>query len=83
MITMAREDEKTLSVNVIPTTKSGPTENPALTTPLSHTGTREELAAELRKLLASYAECHRALGSTLASAKAGMEAAARAAGDEL
>ena len=28
MITVAREDDKTLRVNIIPTTKSGATENP-------------------------------------------------------
>jgi PRTRC genetic system protein E len=82
MITVAREDDKTLRVNVIPTTKSGATENPALTTPLSYTGTPEELDADLGKQLASYVECHRALGSTLASAKAEMDAAAKAAQEE-
>jgi PRTRC genetic system protein E len=82
MITVAREDDKTLRVNVIPTTKSGSTENPALTTPLSYTGTPEELDAELGKQLTSYVECHRALGSTLASAKAEMAAAAKAAQEE-
>jgi len=82
MITVAREDERTLRVNVIPTTKSGSTENPALTTPLSYTGTPEELDAELGKQLASYVDCHMALGSTLASAKAEMDAAAKAAQEE-
>ena len=82
MITVAREDDRTLRVNVIPTTKSGATENPALTTPLSYTGTPEELDADLGKQLASYVECHRALGSTLASAKAEMDAAAKTAQEE-
>jgi PRTRC genetic system protein E len=82
MITVAREDNQTLRVNVIPTTKSGATENPALTTPLSYTGTPEELDADLGKQLASYVECHRALGSTLASAKAEMDAAGNAAQEE-
>jgi PRTRC genetic system protein E len=62
--------------------KSGLNENPALTTPLSYTGTAEELDAELGKQLASYVECHLVLGSTLASAKAEMDAAARAAQEE-
>ena len=79
MITVARVDDKTLRVNVIPTTKSGENENPALTTPLSYTGTPEELDAELAKQLASYVECHRELRSTLAQAKAGMDAAAKVA----
>jgi PRTRC genetic system protein E len=82
MITVAREDNQTLRVNVIPTTKSGATENPALTTPLSYTGTPEELDAELGKQLASYVECHRALGSTLAWAKSEMDAAAKVAQEE-
>ena len=81
MITVAREGEKTLRVNVLPT-KSGDGENPALTTPLSYTGTPEELDAELGRELAGYVECHRALGSTLAAAKADMDAAAKAAQEE-
>jgi len=82
MITVAREDDKTLRVNVIPTTKASSTENPALTTPLTYTGTPEELDAELGKQLTTYVECHRALGSTLASAKAEIDAAAKAAQEE-
>ncbi len=82
MITVACENERMLRVNVIPTTKSVSAENPALTTPLSYTGTPEELDAELGKQLASYVECHLALASTLASAKAEMDAAANAAQEE-
>jgi len=83
MITVAREDEKTLPVNVIPAArKLKEDENPALSTPLSYTGTPEELDAELGKHLASYVECHTKLGSTLAQAKAEMEAAAKAAQEE-
>ena len=81
MITVAREDEKTVRVCVIPK-KVKEDDNPALTTPLSYTGTPEELDAELGKHLASYVECHTQLGSTLAQAKAEMEAAAKAAQEE-
>ena len=81
LITVAREDEKALRVNVIPK-KVNDDENPALTTPLSYTGTPEELDAELGKHLASYVECHTQLGSTLAQAKAEMEAAAKVAQEE-
>jgi len=81
MLTVAREDDKTLRVNVIPK-RVKDDENPALTTPLSYTGTPEELDAELGKHLASYVDCHTQLGSTLAQAKAEMEAAAKAAHDE-
>jgi PRTRC genetic system protein E len=51
IITVAREDDKTLRVNVIPK-KVKDDENPALTTPLSYTGTPEELDSELGKHLA-------------------------------
>src|SRR5215469_4989157 len=81
MITVARENDKMLRLNVIPK-ELREDENPALTTPLSYTGTPEELDAELGKHLASYVECHTQLGSTLAQAKAEMEAAAKVAQDE-
>jgi len=81
MITVARENDTTLRVNVRPT-RSSDNENPALATPLSYTGTPEELDAELGRELAGYVECHRALGSTLAAAKAQMEAAAKAVQEE-
>ncbi|HEX6504580.1 MAG TPA: PRTRC system protein E [Terriglobales bacterium] len=77
LITVARIDEK-LKVNIIPAkTKEG--ENEALTTPLSYTGSPEELDRELGQHLASYVDSHLALGSTLAEAKAEMDAAAKAA----
>jgi PRTRC genetic system protein E len=77
LITVARIDEK-LKVNVIPArVKDG--EDQALTTPLSYTGSPEELDRELGQHLASYVDSHLALGSTLAEAKAEMDAAAKAA----
>jgi PRTRC genetic system protein E len=77
LITVARIKEK-LKVNVIPTkVKEG--EKQAVTTPLSYTGSPEELDAQLGKHLASYVDSHVQLGSTLAEAKAEMEAAAKAA----
>ena len=81
MIVVARENDTTLRVNIVPkqTTEN---ENPALTTPLSYTGTPEELDAELGKHLASYVECHTQLGSTLAQAKSEMETPANAAQEE-
>jgi PRTRC genetic system protein E len=81
LTTIAREDEKTLRVNMI-SKKVKDDEDPALITPLSYTGTPEELGAELGKHLASYVECHTQLGGTLAQAKAEMEAAAKAAQEE-
>lgn len=77
LITVARVDE-TVKVNVIPArVKEG--EDQALTTPLSFTGSAEELDAELGRHLASYVGSHLELGSTLAEAKAEMDAAAKAA----
>jgi len=81
MITVAREDDKTIRLHVIPK-KWKADDNAALSIPLSYTGTPEELDAELGKHLASYVECHTRLGSTLAEAKAEMEAAAKAAQEE-
>ena len=68
LITVARIDEK-LKVNIIPA-KAKEGEDEALTTPLSYTGSPEELDRELGRHLASYVDSHLALGSTLAEAKA-------------
>ena len=80
LITVAKVDDNTLRVNVIPRAK--PDENPALTTPLTYSGSPEELDAELGKHLAGYAQVHQQTGSTLAEAKATLEAAAKAAQEE-
>lgn len=77
LITVARVGEK-VKVNVIPA-KVNEGEDHALTTPLSLTGSAEELDSELGRHLASYVDSHLALGSTLAEAKAEMEAAAKVA----
>ena len=81
MITVARVDDRTLRVNVIPT-KKNEDENAALTTPLSYTGTPEDLDRELGKQIAGYVESHQQLGSTLAQVKADMDAAAKVAQEE-
>jgi PRTRC genetic system protein E len=77
LITIARVDER-VKINVIPA-KVNEGEDHALTTPLSLTGSAEELDAELGKHLASFVDSHVQLGSTLAEAKAEMDAAAKAA----
>jgi PRTRC genetic system protein E len=77
LLTIARVGEK-VKVNVIPA-KAKEGEDQALTTPLSYTASPGELDTELGKHLASYVETHVALGSTLAEAKAEMDAAAKAA----
>ena len=77
LITVARVDQK-VKVNVIPAkVKEG--EDHALTTPLSFTGSAEELDSELGRHLVSYVDSHLALGNTLAEAKAEMDAATKAA----
>src|ERR1039457_348470 len=80
LITVAKVDDKTLRVNVIPHGKAD--DNPALSTPLTCTGSPEELDAELGKHLAGYVQTHQQTASTLAEAKAAMEAAAKAAQEE-
>jgi PRTRC genetic system protein E len=80
LITVAKVDDKTLRVNVIPHGKAD--DNPALSTPLTCTGTPEELDAELGKHLAGYVQTHQQTASTLAEAKATLEAAAKAAQEE-
>jgi PRTRC genetic system protein E len=81
LITVARESDTTLRVNVLPK-RANDSDNPALTTPLSFVGTPEELDRDFARELASYVDAHRHLGSTLAEAKAAMEAAAKAAQEE-
>jgi PRTRC genetic system protein E len=80
LVTVAKVDDKTLRVNVIPHGKAD--DNPALSTPLTYTGPPEELDAELGKHLAGYVQTHQQTASTLAEAKATMEAAAKAAQEE-
>ena len=58
-----------------------PTTN-ALTTPLAITGTAEELDRDLPQQLVEFTGAHLQLQTTLASAKAEMEAAAKAAREE-
>jgi PRTRC genetic system protein E len=74
LTTVAKVDDKTLRVNVIPALAKAD-ENPALTTPLTYTGPPEELDAELGKRLAGYVQTHQQTASTLAEAKATLEAA--------
>jgi PRTRC genetic system protein E len=80
LITVAKVDDKTLRVNVIPHGKTD--DNTALTTPLTYTGSTEELDADLGKHLAGYVQTHQQTASTLAEAMATMEVAAKAAQEE-
>ena len=72
LITVAKVDDKTLRVTVIPHGKAN--DNPALSTPLTFTGPPEELDAELGKHLAGYVQTRTQTASTLAEAKATLEA---------
>jgi PRTRC genetic system protein E len=81
LITVAKVDDTTVRVNVIPALAKAD-ENPALSTPLTYIGPPEELDAELGKHLAGYVQTHQQTVSTLAEAKATMEAAAKAAQEE-
>lgn len=75
-VTFIEEDQ--IRVNVVPKKlKDG--ENNALTTPLTITGTAEELDAELAPTLVNFVGAHLQLKNTLESAKADMDAAAKAA----
>src|ERR1039458_9142479 len=65
LITVAKMDDKTLRVNVIPALAKAD-DNPALSTPLTYTGPPEELDAELGKHLAGYVKTHQQTASTLA-----------------
>lgn len=62
LITVARENDTTLRVNVLPKRLSD-SENSALTTPLSFSGTPEELDRDFARELAAYVGAHR-LGSS-------------------
>jgi PRTRC genetic system protein E len=80
-IMASRIDDQTMRVIVLPKpAKEG--ENGALSTPLCFSGTPEDLDANFSHELATYAQCHKSLGSTLAEAVAAMEAAAKAVRDE-
>lgn len=78
LLTVTHLEHDQIRVNVVPKKlKDG--ENEALTTPLSVTGTAEELDAELPKTLTDFVGAHLQLSNSLESAKAQMEAAAKAA----
>lgn len=81
MISICHDDDDKLQVSVIPKVlKEG--ENSALTTPLSVTGTAEELDAELPKALVEFVAGHLSLQNALAQARAEMENAAKKAKEE-
>jgi len=75
-VTFIEDDQ--IRVNVVPKKlKDG--DNNALTTPVTVTGTAEELDAELGPTLVNFVGAHLQLKNTLESAKADMDAAAKTA----
>lgn len=78
LLTVTRLEEDQIRVNVIPQKlKDG--ENAALTTPLTVTGTAEELDRDLPVTLVSFVASHLELKNTLERAKSEMDAAGKAA----
>ncbi|SRR5581483_6552462 len=81
LLTVALVEGDTIRATVVPQ-KSSETEDSAITTPLAITGTAEELDRELPGQLVDFVGAHLQLQSTLATAKAEMDAAAKTAREE-
>jgi PRTRC genetic system protein E len=81
LLTISLVEGEIIRATVAPQ-KATEAEDNAITTPLAITGTAEELDRELPAQLAEFVATHIQLQSTLATAKAEMEAAAKAARDE-
>jgi len=78
LLTVTLLDEDQIRVNIVPKKlKDG--DNDALTTPLSVTGTAEELDAELSSTIVGFVGSHLQMKNTLEKAKAEMDAASKAA----
>jgi PRTRC genetic system protein E len=81
LLTVTRLEEDQIRVNFIPQKlKDG--ENAALTTPLSVTGTAEELDRDLPPTLVNFVSSHLQLKNSLDKAKAEMDQAAKTAAAE-
>jgi PRTRC genetic system protein E len=78
LMTATALDDDQIRVNVVPK-KMKDGDNDALTTPLSVTGTAEELDADLPSTLVEFVGAHLELKNTLETAKEQMAAAAKAA----
>jgi PRTRC genetic system protein E len=81
LLTISLVEGDTIRATVVPQ-KASETEDTAVTAPLAITGTAEELDRELPQQLVEFTGAHLQLQSTLASAKAEMDAAAKAAREE-
>jgi PRTRC genetic system protein E len=77
-LTVTLLDDDEIRVNIVPKKlKDG--DNDALTTPLSVTGTAEDLDAELSTTIIGFVGAHLQMKNTLEKAKAEMDAASKAA----
>ena len=78
LLTVTLLDADQIRVNIVPKKlKDG--DNDAFTTPLTVTGTAEDLDAELSSTIVSFVGSHLQMKNTLEKAKAEMEAASKAA----
>ena len=82
LLTISLVDGGSLRATVLPQ-KASETDDKAMTTPLAITGTAEELDRDLPQQLVEFVGSHLQLQSTLASAKADIDAAAKAAREEV
>ena len=81
LLTISLVEGDTVRATVVPQ-KASDTEDNALTIPLAITGTAEELDRDLPQQLVEFTGAHLQLQTTLASAKAEMDASAKAAREE-
>jgi PRTRC genetic system protein E len=81
IFTISLVEGDTIRTTVLPE-KASETDDNALTTPLAITGTAEELDRDLPQQLVEFVGAHLQLQSTLASAKADLEVAAKAARED-
>jgi PRTRC genetic system protein E len=81
LLTIALVEGETIRATVVPQ-KTSDTEDNALTTPLAITGNAEELDRELPRQLVEFTGAHLELQTTLTTAKAEIDTAAKAAREE-
>jgi PRTRC genetic system protein E len=82
LLTVSLVEGDTIRATVVPQ-KASETEDKGVTTPLAITGTAEELDRDLPQQLVEFVGAHLQLQSTLSSAKAEIEAAAKAAREDV
>jgi PRTRC genetic system protein E len=82
LLTVTLVDADQIRVNIVPK-KLKDSDNDALTTPLSVTGTAEDLDTELSTTIVSFVGSHLQMKNTLEKAKAEMDAASKAAQAEV